>query len=170
MASDYLLQIDGIKGESQDKGHKGEIEVLSWSWGVSNSTSHAGGGGGGAGKVQISDFSFVKRLDSASPALFEACCSGQHISSASLTIARKAGGGQQEFYKIKLNDVLISSVSPGGTTGGNTVPLEQVSLNFTRVDISAADGRGQFISQVSCGGSRGDQFLGSHQNDHDDHK
>ena len=34
-ASDYLLKIDGIKGESVDDKHTGEIELLSWSFGAS---------------------------------------------------------------------------------------------------------------------------------------
>ena len=154
MASDYLLQIEGIKGEAQAHGHKGEIEVLSFSWGVSNSGA-SNGGGGGAGKVQITDFSIVKYLDSASPQLFEACCSGQQIPSANMTILRKAGGGQQEFFTIKMTDVFVTGVSPGGTTGGNSVPLEQISFSFSRVDIAAADRKGQFVSSVSCGSFRG---------------
>jgi type VI secretion system secreted protein Hcp len=165
MAADYFLQIDGIKGESQARGHKGEIEILSFSWGVSNAGAKTGGGGG-AGKVQMSDFSIIKYMDSSSPQLFEACCSGQPIQNASLTIARKAGGGQQEFFKIKLTDVLISSVSPGGATGGNTEPLEQISFNFARVDISAADRNGQFVSNISCGGFRGGDVIGENDEHH----
>jgi len=34
-ASDYLLKIDGIKGEAIDDKHRGEIELLSWSFGAS---------------------------------------------------------------------------------------------------------------------------------------
>ncbi len=33
MAVDYFLEIDGVEGESTDAGHKGEIDVLSFSWG-----------------------------------------------------------------------------------------------------------------------------------------
>ena len=36
MAYDAFLKIDGIEGESNDKTHKGEIELSSFSWGVSN--------------------------------------------------------------------------------------------------------------------------------------
>jgi len=36
-ASDYLLKIDGIKGESTDLNHK--IEISSFSWGVSQTGS-----------------------------------------------------------------------------------------------------------------------------------
>ncbi len=34
MATDFLLMIDGIKGESQQDKHKDEIEIESFSWGA----------------------------------------------------------------------------------------------------------------------------------------
>ena len=39
MAFDAFLKLDGIEGESNDKTHKGEIEISSYSWGVANSGS-----------------------------------------------------------------------------------------------------------------------------------
>ena len=33
---DYFLKIDGIPGESQDKTHKNEIQLNSFSWGATN--------------------------------------------------------------------------------------------------------------------------------------
>src|SRR4051812_9614902 len=56
-ATDYLLEIDGIKGESQDAKHPGSIDVDSFSWGAVNSSSGAHGSGGGAGKVRFHDIS-----------------------------------------------------------------------------------------------------------------
>ena len=47
MAVDMFLKLDGIKGESKDSKHSGEIEILAWSWGLSNSGSFGSGGGGG---------------------------------------------------------------------------------------------------------------------------
>ena len=35
MPIDTHIKFDGIDGESTDRDHKGEIEVLSWSWGIS---------------------------------------------------------------------------------------------------------------------------------------
>ena len=35
-ASDFLLEIDGIKGESADKKHKDTIDIESFSWGATN--------------------------------------------------------------------------------------------------------------------------------------
>ncbi|HEV3436619.1 MAG TPA: type VI secretion system tube protein Hcp, partial [Gemmata sp.] len=55
MASDYLLEIDGIKGESQDDKHKDTIEISSFSWGATNAGSSSSGSGGGAGKVSYQD-------------------------------------------------------------------------------------------------------------------
>ena len=42
---DFFLKIEGIEGESEDRAHKGEIEILSWSWGVTNAGTSGGGGG-----------------------------------------------------------------------------------------------------------------------------
>ena len=89
-AVDYFLKIDGIPGESTDSKHKNEIDIESWSWGEANSGSHAYGGGGGAGKVSVQDFNFTMHVNKASPKLFLACATGQHIKEALLT-CRKAG-------------------------------------------------------------------------------
>ena len=66
-ASDYLLEIDGIKGESTDDRHRGTIEIQSFSWGMSNSGTTTVGGGFGFGKVNIQDFNFTTKLSKASP-------------------------------------------------------------------------------------------------------
>src|SRR5713101_6543722 len=105
---DCYLKIDGVDGESADHKHKGSIDVESWSWGESNAGTHGGGGGGGAGKVHMQDFHFVMKINKASPKLFLACASGQHIPKAVL-IMRKAGKEQQEYAKFTMSDLLVSS-------------------------------------------------------------
>ena len=46
MAVDIFIKIGDIKGESMDKAHKDEIDVLNWSWGMAQSGNmHVGGGG-----------------------------------------------------------------------------------------------------------------------------
>jgi len=135
MAVDMFLKIDSIDGESADAKHKGEIDVESFSWGLSNSGSAAHGSGGGAGKASFQDFSFTTPVTKASPQLFLACASGQHIASALLTV-RKAGRDQQEFYKVTMSDILVSSYKQDGTAGADaTVPTDSVSLNFAKVEV-----------------------------------
>ena len=132
MASDYLLEIDGVKGESEDKKHAGTIEIDSFSWGVTNSGTHSAGTGGGSGKASFQDLHFTMGVNKSSPLLMLACAEGKHIPKAVLFV-RKQGGDQQEFYTITLKDVLISSYQSGGHAGGGSVPSDQFSLNFTEI-------------------------------------
>jgi type VI secretion system secreted protein Hcp len=131
---DFFLKIDGIDGESHDAKHKGELELSSWSWGEQQSGSHAAGGGGGAGKVSMQDFRFVCTVNKASPKLMLACATGEHIKKAVLT-CRKAGKEQQEYLKILLSDLLVSSYQTGGPQGGNILPTDQVSINYTKIEF-----------------------------------
>ena len=132
---DYFLKIDGIQGESTDSKHKGEIQIESFSWGAVQPGTFGQGGGGGAGKVQMQDFHFVMTVNKASPKLFLACAQGDHIKGATFT-ARKAGGkDQQEFLVYKFNDVLVSSYQTGGSGASETLPMDQVSFNFGRIEV-----------------------------------
>ncbi len=69
MAVDAFLKIEGIAGESTDKKHKDQIEILSYNHGVSQpSTGTASSAGGGtSGRCEHRDFTVVKELDKASP-------------------------------------------------------------------------------------------------------
>ena len=134
MAVDMFLKIDGIKGESQDRDHLDQIEIMSFSWGLSQTGTMAFGGGAGAGKVQFQDFHFTNAISKASPLLFLKCATGEHIKEATLS-ARKAGGEQQDFLIIKMNDVLISSYQTGGSSGGE-LPSDQVSMNYAKIEYS----------------------------------
>lgn len=110
-----------------------QMEVHSFSWGVTNVPGTIGGGGGGTGKPVNQDFHFTKDTDAASPKLFLACATGQHYPSATLSVKR-AGVRSDVYLTIKLENVLVTSYQVGGTEGsGPVVPVEQLSLNFTRI-------------------------------------
>lgn len=133
-AVDYFLKIAGIDGESTDAVHKGEIDIESWSWGESNPGSTlAAGGGGGAGKVAMNDFSFVMKLNKASPKLFLACAQGEHIKTAWLTARRSGGKDGDYFLKWSFADLLISSYQTGAPSG--ELPVEQISFNFAKIEV-----------------------------------
>jgi len=133
-AVEYFLNIDGIKGESTDSKHKDEIDLMSFSWGAAQLGGGGGGGGGAAGKVQFQDLHITKDVDKSSPILFQRCATGTHIKEGTL-IARKAGERQHEFLIIKMNDILVTSYQPGGS-GRDTLPTEQMSLNFAKFEYS----------------------------------
>jgi type VI secretion system secreted protein Hcp len=132
MASDIFAKLGDIKGESLDDKHKDEIEVLSYSWGVANAGSMGYGSGGGEGKAQFHDLSFTHKIDKASPVLMQACATGVHLKEATIT-HRKAGKGQQEFLVIKMNDVIVTSVSHG--SNGADGASENVSIAFAKVNV-----------------------------------
>ena len=131
MAVDYFLKIEGIEGESQDKTHKGEIELLSFNWGGTQTSSVATGSGSGAGRVNLSDFSVAKHYDKASPKLFLAMATGQHFKSGTLT-ARKAGKDQQEYLKVTLTDLFVTS---NLVSASNENPSETVSFSYSKIEV-----------------------------------
>ena len=146
MAVDMFMKIGDIKGESTDKKHPDQIDVLAWSWGISNSGTTHQGGGGGAGKANVQDLSFTKYTDASSHALLLAASNGQHYAKANLYV-RKAGGkgAPIEYIKIEMDEVMITSVSCGGS-GGEDRLTENVTLNFAKVKYEytpqKADGSG----------------------------
>ena len=144
MAVDMFIKFTpDLKGESKDQGHKNEIDVLAWSWGLSNSGSAHVGGGAGAGKVNVQDLSITKYVDSATCPLLLAGSNGKHYDEALLTV-RKAGEKPVEYLKIKMTEVLITSVSTGGS-GGEDRLTENVTLNFAKVhvDYTPQDDKGK---------------------------
>jgi type VI secretion system secreted protein Hcp len=133
MAVDMFLQLDGIKGESKDDKFKESIDILAWSWGVSNSGSAHMGGGQGTGKANFQDISFTKYVDKSTPDIMYACSSGKHVPKATLTV-RKAGDKPLDYMIIKLDDILVSSISTGGGKGEERL-TENITLNFAKVSL-----------------------------------
>ena len=143
MAMDMFIKIDSLAGESKDSTHKGEIDVLAWSWGVSNSGTMHSGGGGGAGKANVQDLSFTKYIDKSTPDLLLATLSGKHWDQATLVV-RKAGETPLEYLKLTFSEVLVTSISQGGS-GGEDRLTENVTLNFSKVKVD-------YIEQTAKGG------------------
>jgi type VI secretion system secreted protein Hcp len=130
----YYLKIDGIQGESVDDKHKNEIDVETWSWGQTNAGDAAYRGGEGAGKVAAQDFQFVMKVNKASAKLMEACAAGESIKKAVLT-ATKAGKSEQDYLQITLHDFIVSSYHTIGGSGGDTLPSDQITLNFSKMEM-----------------------------------
>ncbi len=135
MAVDMFLKLsNGLDGEARDKARKNQIDVLAWSWGMSQSGTTHVGGGGGAGKASFQDISVTKWVDKVSAKLMQACAKGTHIDDGELVV-RKAGDNPLEYIKIEIEDILVTSVSTGGS-GGEDRLTENVSLNFAKFKVS----------------------------------
>jgi type VI secretion system secreted protein Hcp len=157
MAVDIFIKIGDIKGESVDERRPDWIEVESFSWGAINQLP-AVQAAAPAGKVSFQDLHFVQRVNKASPLLMQAVCTGEHIPDATLAVARKAGEKQQDYLIVKLTDVLVSSYQTGGSSGGD-VPIEQVSLNFSKIVFQHIAEDGSQTEAASCPSDPSLRFL-----------
>lgn len=134
MAIDVYLQIEGIKGESADSAHQGWIECQSVNWSVSQPKSATASTAGGhtAGRVELSDISFHKIADLASPILAQHCAMGKTIPKAKFEFLRADGDGTRvKYYEVELENVLVAHVAQG--VAGGDVMGESIGLKFSRV-------------------------------------
>lgn len=134
---DAYLQIDGIKGESQEDQHKDWIEVLSYNHRVSQPTSltRSSSGGGTTGASEHGDIYVTKFVDMSSPKLHDAVSTGKHFKKASLDLCRQSGGSKVKYLTINLEEVVISSVvSDGHGKGEAELPIETVGLNYGKIE------------------------------------
>ncbi|TXH41982.1 MAG: type VI secretion system tube protein Hcp [Burkholderiaceae bacterium] len=143
MAVDIHIKIDTIPGQSEHKGFEGQIQVENFSWAMNQVTNFGSATGGGAGKVNLGDLTFTHYVDKATPKLMIACCTGAHLKDAVLTCRKAGGESGVDFFKITLTDVIVSSVSPAGSNGGDT-PIEAISLAFAeyKVEFQEQDNKG----------------------------
>ena len=136
MAFDAFLSVDGVEGESTRKGFEGQIELMSFGMGASNPTSIGPGAGRGTGKVSLQPFTCTKLTDAASPALFQACCTGKHFPKASVTLHRAGGEEAVDYLVFNFEKVYIEHIDWGGSSGGEDRPVENLSLAFGKVEIT----------------------------------
>jgi len=157
MAANYFLKLDPeIKGEAQQSGYEGQIEILSFSWGVSQAGGFSYGSGGTSAQANLQDLSVSFRMCPASPKLMAYCASGKHFKTATLSCLRAQGNSAAMYLEIKLTDVVISSYQTGGS--GDDMPIESMSLNFAKIEqnytgqsdtgATGADGSGSFDQQT----------------------
>ena len=138
MAFDTYMDLAGIAGEATAKSFEKKIEIFSFSWGASAPvTVGSGSAGMSASKVSISSFNVMKKTDAASPLLFEACCTGEHIKTMKISMRKQTGtaGGQAAFLVYDFEEVMVESIQWSGSSGGDDTPTESVSLSFAKVKV-----------------------------------
>lgn len=148
MASDAYLRLDGIKGESQDHGHKEWIEISGVRWAIQQPKSATASTAGGhtAERAELSEVSFEKLCDLSSPILMQTCAMGKTIPKATLEFMRADGDGNPiKYFEIELENVLIGTISPMLGAG---LLQESIGLKFSQV-------RWRYTQQRIAGSSAG---------------
>jgi type VI secretion system secreted protein Hcp len=160
-SADMFLKLDGIPGSSTDDKHKGEIDVSSFAFAL----GHGGDGTGTSGvaatstgspsaKARLQTLRIDKVYDAASPKLFRAAATGQHIRSAVLSFRRTNDSGDLEFLTYTLTDVQVTSYDQGGKDGDardlgsleEEVGLTAARIHATEQTVDADGRKGPVVS------------------------
>jgi type VI secretion system secreted protein Hcp len=127
-----FLQVPGIPGESTDPQHSGWIDVAAYQWGSARPSRIFPVAGGGS--LTLGDLSVVKPVDLSTPKLFLDCCQGTHIPVMTLEVWNTAAS-PFAFFKIILNDAMITSVKPVGGASSNDYMMEEVSFDYSKIEV-----------------------------------
>ncbi|MFC0253862.1 Hcp family type VI secretion system effector [Massilia consociata] len=149
MAADFYLQLDGVKGESNDSKHQGWIECTSINWSITQPKSATASTAGGhtAERAELSEISISKLVDVASPILAQLCACGKTIPKAKLEMQRADGNGEPvKYFEVELENVLVAHVAP--SFGGGDFPAESLGLKFSKA-------RWKYTQQKIGGGGSG---------------
>jgi type VI secretion system secreted protein Hcp len=134
MAVDAYLQIEGIRGESQDSQHKDWIECLDVHFGIDQPRSPVASTAGGhtSARAEFDDIVVSKLADLSTPLLLQHCAMGKTIAKAKFEFFRADGNGERvKYFEMMLENVLIGSIKPGlKATGGMQ---EHFQLKFSKV-------------------------------------
>ena len=133
MAANMHLKLGDIAGEDETTGYEGQIIVLGWDYGATQSATMHDGKGGGSAAVNVRDLKIIKYVDKASPNLFKLCASGKHIPTAELACQKAAGDEQLLYFKITMEECIISSYDVGFEVGGNEVVKKTITINCARM-------------------------------------
>jgi type VI secretion system secreted protein Hcp len=118
-----------INGELTDPPYKNQIEITAFSQGFSIPIS-SGGGGTQVGAPQPTDVVISKPLDQSSPELFLRSHLGTNFGKMTFSFDRPAGGTNETYYQVLLEDVRVTSMSQNS---GGERPMESLSLNYGKI-------------------------------------
>ena len=159
--SSAYIKFEGIDGESQNEGHEGWSEIVSFSQGIHKPDSGATGSTRRRGDVVLEDIVLVKQLDKASPKLAEAICKGKVFPKVEIHLTGPSEGStcSGTFYAYELTNVMITSYKVSGSnplayalvvpvpdvtmpSAGPFIaqavdaPMEEMSLNFEEIKVT----------------------------------
>ncbi len=138
-----------IKGEATIKGFEGWLNAGSMQFGVGRGVSSPSGGSGKreVSAASISEVTFSRESDLASPELFFQACGGQTLELATINIVQVENNEPKVHVAIELTDPIVSGYSI--STGGDN-PSESVTLNFTKISFQYNSFDGKKVTQSAA--------------------
>jgi type VI secretion system secreted protein Hcp len=136
MAVNAYLKIDGLDGPSTSR--PSHIDILSFSIGASQVATYQAGASGyeaKAGRADLNNLSIMKVTDKTTPLLFDHCVTGNILKKVTLVYDKPIGDKQEDYFKIELDDALITSQQLSGSSEN---PTESISFAFQKIHVAYA--------------------------------
>jgi type VI secretion system secreted protein Hcp len=135
------MEYEGIKGNVTAAGYENWIELSSMQFGVGRGISMEVGrmANREASRPSMSEITLTKLMDNASGGLFKASLTGVEGVTVKIHFVQTGAQKVEKFAAYELSDVLISSYSSSGSSGG--APVESLSLSYSKIvaDLQGAD-------------------------------
>lgn len=123
-----------IQGGSTDDKHPKWSEIVAFNHGLDQVASGTRSNEGGAFQSEVNHQPFVitKRMDAASPKLYEALHNGTPLAKVVVELTRPTGKAPMVFMRYTMTNVALSSISTAASSGGeNAFPEELVGMTYT---------------------------------------
>jgi type VI secretion system secreted protein Hcp len=136
MTMAIYMKMDGVKGQSTTEGHKDEVVLESFQFGVNRQiASSAKNANREAAPPSLSEVVVTKSQDAASSDIMKLSLAGEGKKAVFSFTKSGTDGKPQVYMTVTLENCLISSFSCSAHGGeGNTIPMESLSINFTKIE------------------------------------
>lgn len=132
----WLGGAEGIRGECKHLRYTHWLQVRDMDWGMSQLSTVNPDGSRTEPVADLQGFSFTHELDVASPAIFNACCTGRNISEVRFVVLTPEGDDQRERLRMVFRNAIIVSIE---TTSEGAGVSERVEIVFGEIDVSARE-------------------------------
>ena len=127
-----FMFIEGVPGDVTDANYKDWIEVFSVQESMTNTIDLASGQT--AGRAKLLDTAINKVLDRTSPVLRQQLTLGRSLQEVIIAVTTSTTSGRVDYFRLRYTDVLLTSISMQGSDAVDSVPSEDVSFTFSRVE------------------------------------
>lgn len=129
------LKYGDINGPVTTGGYEKWIELESFQWGVGRAIGTAARGALSRehSEPSLSEITVTKRTDVASPKLFLDSVAGKLNNKVQIDFTTTTKGKIEKYLTFKLDNTGISGFS---TSSGGDMPMESLSLNFTKIMVT----------------------------------
>jgi type VI secretion system secreted protein Hcp len=129
-AGDIFLSFpdSDILGESENRHHMGEIEVLAFSWDLRSDPAKKS-----ETSVEINEFSLSKYVDSSTAFLLTKAVIGENFGRAIVTLEKSNQDMHFDYLVLTLHDATVASISSEIDGGDDGKLVEQVLFRFSSI-------------------------------------